>query len=323
MSFWDHVNRLRASRKIPRRWKRTHLRPYLEQPRGQYARSSIDTIPSNESISGDGVQRGDSVKRGREPKAWRLGYGEFELIADPCDDEITQDANKGMALKLAQNSRSEAPRFTTASGLSGLHVTTEHDADNERLLTCLKEVNPQLISSLTSIRERLYDYDNLQKSLFIVNTAVDPRFQRRFNAYYRVRQKNKQWYKTYYSILEREKYNRSIRFSCVLENLSKKVGTVELSFASKLVATINPETPVYDENVRKCLNLARHSAAKCMDERIRKAVEIYDNLTDRTRTLTESASFAGLRESFDHALPEFRHFTDIKKLDLFLWRLGA
>ncbi len=89
MSFWDEVYKLRAQGLIPRVWTRAHLRPHLQ---GQYKRDTITTVPSNASMSRDGKQVGDYIKRGRQPKAWRVGRGEFRLIIDPADDASAQDA---------------------------------------------------------------------------------------------------------------------------------------------------------------------------------------------------------------------------------------
>lgn len=82
-NFWDSVYQLRKENKIPRIWKRAHIRPYMERPNGRFAPNSITTIPSNRSMTRDGKKQGDYVKKGQDPKAWRVGPGEFELIDDP------------------------------------------------------------------------------------------------------------------------------------------------------------------------------------------------------------------------------------------------
>ena len=88
MSFWDEVYKLREQGQIPRVWTRQCLRPHLLGP---YTPNSINTIPSNQSITKDGKEIGNYVKHGRDPKAWRVGHGEFQLVVDPDDDEATQE----------------------------------------------------------------------------------------------------------------------------------------------------------------------------------------------------------------------------------------
>ncbi len=94
MSFWDEVYSLRKQGAIPRVWTRDSLRPHLLGP---YTPNSISAIPSNQSMARDGKQIGNYVKNGREPKAWRAGPGEFQLVIDPDDDAATQDAERRRA----------------------------------------------------------------------------------------------------------------------------------------------------------------------------------------------------------------------------------
>ncbi len=105
MSFWDEVYALREQGAIPRVWTRDSLRSHLLGP---YTPNSISTIPSNQSIARDGKQLGNYVKNGREPKAWRVGPGEFQLVTDPDDDTATQDAERRRAQAYAQLARAKA-----------------------------------------------------------------------------------------------------------------------------------------------------------------------------------------------------------------------
>ena len=105
MSFWDEVYSLRKQGAIPRVWTRDSLRPHLLGP---HTPNSINTIPSNRSITRDGKQVGNYVKNGQEPKAWRIGPGEFQLITDPDDDPVTQDSERRRARAYAQIARAKA-----------------------------------------------------------------------------------------------------------------------------------------------------------------------------------------------------------------------
>ena len=105
MSFWDYVYSLREREAIPRIWTRDHLRPHLVGP---YTPNSINTIPSNGSLSPDGKQLGNYVKNGQDPKAWRVGPGEFQLIEDPDDDAADQDEQRRRAQVYAQLGRAKA-----------------------------------------------------------------------------------------------------------------------------------------------------------------------------------------------------------------------
>jgi len=76
--------------RIPRRFKTADLknRPvtgkidYFKIGEKEYKKNAINTIPSNHSISKDGTQKGDYVKKGRPAAFYRLGSGKYELILD-------------------------------------------------------------------------------------------------------------------------------------------------------------------------------------------------------------------------------------------------
>ena len=105
MSFWDDVYVLRKHGLIPRVWKPENLRRYMLGP---YTANTIDAIPSNRSIARNGRQVGNYVKNGQEPKAWRVGPGEFQLVMDPDDNSATQDAERLRAQAYAHIARAKA-----------------------------------------------------------------------------------------------------------------------------------------------------------------------------------------------------------------------
>ena len=102
LSFWDHVYNLRKRGLIPRIWKVGHLRTHLQEPVGpSYSPNTVTVNPSNSSVSTDGNVIGDFVKRGAAPKAWRVGRGQYQLVADPEDDEQTRQAEVQRAADMA------------------------------------------------------------------------------------------------------------------------------------------------------------------------------------------------------------------------------
>ena len=105
MGFWDDVYALRKRGVIPRVWTQDCLRPHLMGP---YTPNSIHTIPSNGSMTRNGKQLGNHVKNGQEPRAWRVGPDEFQLIIDPEDDAATQDSERRRARAYAQIGRAKA-----------------------------------------------------------------------------------------------------------------------------------------------------------------------------------------------------------------------
>ena len=93
-TFWEHIYNLRKRGKIPRVWRATDLRTFLE---GEFSANTIKVYPSNCSISMEGLGIGDYVKNGQAPKMWRVARGQFQLIADPEDGAATQESEMSRA----------------------------------------------------------------------------------------------------------------------------------------------------------------------------------------------------------------------------------
>lgn len=102
MSFWDAIYKLREDGLIPPVWTRADIRPHLL---GTYRPNTIMTVPSNASMTRDGKQMGDYIKRGSDAQAWRVGLGEFRLVADPADDLPTQEQERQRAKAYAHVER--------------------------------------------------------------------------------------------------------------------------------------------------------------------------------------------------------------------------
>lgn len=87
-SFWMAIYDLRQRKLIPRQWTRDDLRYHLA---GQYSANTINTVPSNQSMTEDGRKKGNYIKRGVRAMAWRISRGRFELIDDPEGVRIEED----------------------------------------------------------------------------------------------------------------------------------------------------------------------------------------------------------------------------------------
>ncbi len=109
-TFWEHVYNLRERGLIPRVWKAAQLSEFLEQPEGPYSPGTVRTDPYNYSISIDGDKIGYFVNGGEASKAWRVGRGQFRLVADPEDDVPTQEAERKRANERAEELRSQKRR---------------------------------------------------------------------------------------------------------------------------------------------------------------------------------------------------------------------
>lgn len=166
------------------------------------------------------------------------------------------------------------------------------------------------------------------------NIALDADYQKNFNNYYRIR-RDEQWRQAYYRYLEDNKHHKDITFKQILRYLSEVphivricgknpdgiARTVEPSFASKMLATINPDHPVWDSQVLRFLGRkVPEGLGRC--EKIETCVRIYGEVEQEIGEFIGSAQGKACIELFDKTFPGCRDFSDFKKMDYYMWNLG-
>lgn len=98
--------------------------------------------------------------------------------------------------------------------------------------------------ALKKVKSSLEKYIAIIDRLHKVNVNEDKEFQKLYNGFYRVRQRKPDFYELYYDYLENNKCNE-VTFEEVIKYIYDNTGRVEASFASKLVANINPNLPIW------------------------------------------------------------------------------
>ena len=173
------------------------------------------------------------------------------------------------------------------------------------------------------IEERLASSMSLQKYLYLIENCYktdissDRQYQKAFNSFYIVR-RNENWRNTYYSYFEQVK-NTGLGFEQILMHLYHHCGSVEASFSSKMLSTIDPTMPVWDQYIIKNLNISLPSLND--SHRLNKIINLYGSLVEWY------AQFLGTEEAktwigtFDASLPHYSHISSVKKIDFFLWSI--
>jgi hypothetical protein len=159
-------------------------------------------------------------------------------------------------------------------------------------------------------------YCQLQAALAATDVAHDRAFQTGFNGFYRVR-RNANWQSAFYTLFQQEKSEQQ-SFACVLRALHTATGRVEASFATKLVASIDPDQPVLDSFVLKNLGL-RLSRAGSIDARMVRIVELHESVRQIYIDYLDTDMGRYLTARFEQTYPD-RHLTRVKMLDLILWQ---
>ena len=95
-------------------------------------------------------------------------------------------------------------------------------------------------------------YRYIMDNVWNTDVSLNADFQRTFNGFYIVR-RNEEWRKVYYGLFEQMK-SGAPTFANILTYLFEHTGNIEPSFSSKMLATIYPNQPIWDQYVVQNLN---------------------------------------------------------------------
>jgi len=168
-------------------------------------------------------------------------------------------------------------------------------------------------NALPNIRIGLEKYLLIQKMVEQFEFYNDPLFRRKFNGFYRMR-RGGEFQNQFFLIFD----SGNIDFEYVLQRIFNFSGRYEASFASKLIATIDPGFPVIDKHVLNNLNLSRPQP-KDLDK-LNSWLNIYNRLISEFTTYLTSETGLYLLRRFDEMYPYASGIDPIKKLDFILWQ---
>jgi hypothetical protein len=170
--------------------------------------------------------------------------------------------------------------------------------------------------ALSRLKNKISVYIWLQQQVRLCDVRGNAEFQKKFAGFYRVR-RDRDWKEQYFDLMESSKLT-GIDFPRALGEINARCKMLEASFASKLVATLDPSKPVIDEFVLEYfgLQLPRWGSAG----RESKTIELYQALCDRYNTLMQTSEGKRMRDVFERRYPDVG-ISELKKLDLMLWQL--
>lgn len=148
-------------------------------------------------------------------------------------------------------------------------------------------------------------------------------YQKNYVSYYRVR-RDKNWLAAYFNFMQKQVSNPKITFEEILRQISStphktKNGirsTIDISFASKMLATLNPNYPIWDSQVAKAVGISYDQSRKEEDY-----IKIYEKLTENIHTFLQTNNGTKCIEEFDKTFPNFTDINPVKKVDLYLWKM--
>ena len=185
----------------------------------------------------------------------------------------------------------------------------------------MKEKKSLKLDAKHLLEDRLASSLGLDRYAFILKRAQeadvskDEEFQRVYNAFYRVR-KNAAWRAQYYAFFKEVK-NHNLDYRDILRYLYMASGNVEASFASKMAATLNPESPIIDQYVLQNLGISITGTGK--EARLKSALQAYTQLRAWYGEYLSTQEAKDNIAMFDKMLPSYTWISDVKKIDYLLW----
>ena len=166
---------------------------------------------------------------------------------------------------------------------------------------------PEIYSSINKYLEIMFLYKNSE------NLANDYNFQKKYNHFYRMGRRTKDFYNTYYCYMEKIRDNKNITFNEIFNYIKSNTNRNEASFSSKLLHTINNDMPILDSIVLKNLNLYNEYKSRKSNK-----TEIYDKLNSTYKELSYTHKY--IVDEFNRKFLDIK-ISDIKKIDFVLWQL--
>ncbi len=126
--------------------------------------------------------------------------------------------------------------------------------------------------------------------------------------------------KEYFKLLDNAKEEKGFDFKFVLQRIYLKSGKKHFSFTTKLLATADPNLPVWDSKVRGYLNHRFDLKLKNSFKDIESCEKEYKRYCDWFNYFLNTDEATKLIKQFDKEIPNLK-ITMMKKIDLILWQM--
>ena len=184
---------------------------------------------------------------------------------------------------------------------------------------------PKLSTSIKKYNSIMEDFSDPKSKV------TNDDFKKKFNGYYRMgrmAKKGNDYMNKFFIILEKYRSNTDdknkalITFENVLRELWNETGVFTPSFASKLVATINPDMPIWDTFVKRHCHVSHPAMDDDVNIRIAAAKKGYEKIYNTLRLDSEN-----LLKKFDVMCKndkdinqqEIDKISEMKRIDFVIW----
>ncbi len=188
------------------------------------------------------------------------------------------------------------------------------------MYSIINTVQQAIIGSIPSLDVKEYD-----RLLDDVGQANSGPFQKRYKAFWGMNraQLSGKFYNTYFEFLKAPTSPTLANLCQVLhDSATRRNGTrtLQFSFATKLLHTLNPHLPIYDSKVARFFLFEPPSSDQPAPERIGKLITFHAFLEAEYRRVIDGGQLATSIGAFRQQFSPERH-TDEKIVDWLIWTL--
>lgn len=158
-------------------------------------------------------------------------------------------------------------------------------------------------------------YRYIMEKVQRVDVFSDEGFQKIYENFYRLGRYPKEFRRDYFAYMERGKGAKPSFEEALTYFL--KYGSLEVSFSSKLIHTLDPEQPIWDKNVAD-KHFGYKIPANRTKDREKKMLDRFGQYKRDFLKYMASDDGKAVIRAFDQAFPK-TGFTDSKKVDFVLW----
>jgi len=191
------------------------------------------------------------------------------------------------------------------------------------IINLIKEYREKIFRELSKDKKSFDDYKFIMAKFEGGNIANNDEFKKVYRRFYvlNVGGLGEKLIDRYFELLQRGEMDIK-KILIELSKIPRLNGkpAVLLSFASKLIHTVDNDQPIYDSRVTKIFNIKLNDNIKDINEKIDDRLAAYDLLKRKFNEILVSQEIREIIKDFKERLKV--NIGDVKTLDFILWKLG-
>ncbi len=192
------------------------------------------------------------------------------------------------------------------------------------VINLIKEYREEIFNKLSEDKKSFEDYSYLSTEFKTVNNVVNnEEFKRTYRRFYVLNAGGlgQRLIDRYFELLQKRETNLK-NILVELSEIPRLNGkpAILLSFASKLIHTVDNNKPIYDSRIAKIFNIKLNYNIKGIKEKIDDRLVQYNLLKERFSKILKDQEVKKIIKDFKERLKV--DIVDVKMLDFILWKLG-